>query len=197
MVALAAGGLGQTFTGVPDMCLAVSRWGTTKALVGGSELAKTTDQWLFIEGMKRPWAIANRCWPALRITRFAIGVREPLEHIRRIGPSRYSSTRSRLVVHQGVATTVATATEKSNSVYEQARDALANIDQQLGEAGTDKRHVLFVTIYLSDIKNKPEFNRAWDEWVDSAELPLRACVGVELESDDLVELVVTAAMPQA
>lgn len=119
-----------------------------------------------------------------------------MQHIHRIGPSRYSATRSRLVVHQGVATTVATATRKSASVYEQARDALANVDHQLREAGTDKSHVLFVTIYLSDIDNKPEFNRAWDEWVDPDELPLRACVGVALEAQDLVELVVSAALPQ-
>lgn len=120
-----------------------------------------------------------------------------MEHIKRIGPSRYSATRSRVVVHQGVATAVATATRKSGSVYEQAKDALANIDEQLAQAGTNKSQVLFVTIYLSDINSKPEFNRAWDEWVDRDELPLRACVGVSLESEDLVELVVTAAMPSA
>lgn len=52
-----------------------------------------------------------------------------------------------------------------------------------------------VMIYISDIANKSEFNRAWDEWVDRTNLPLRACVGAPLENDDLVELVVTAAVP--
>ena len=51
-----------------------------------------------------------------------------------------------------------------------------------------------VMTYITDITNKPEFNRAWDEWVDHGHLPLRACVGAELEKDDLVELVVTAAI---
>ena len=114
--------------------------------------------------------------------------------IHRIGPSRYSNTRSRIVVHQGVATTVATATEKSSSVYEQSRDALANIDRHLAEVETDKSRVLFVTIYLAKIVDKAEFNRAWDEWVDTENLPLRACVGAELEGSDLVELVVTAVV---
>jgi enamine deaminase RidA (YjgF/YER057c/UK114 family) len=31
-----------------------------------------------------------------------------------------------------------------------------------------------VMIYITDIANKPEFNRAWDEWVDRSNLPLRA-----------------------
>lgn len=113
--------------------------------------------------------------------------------ISRIGPSRYSSTRSRTVIHNGVATTVATATTKSSSLYEQSCDALANIDRQLTEAGTDKSHIVMVMIYITDIAKKEEFNRAWDEWVDRSNLPLRACVGAALEMDDLVELIVTAA----
>jgi enamine deaminase RidA (YjgF/YER057c/UK114 family) len=47
---------------------------------------------------------------------------------------------------------------------------------------------------ITDIIDKPEFNRAWDEWVDRSNLPLRSCIGASLEQGDLVELVVTAAM---
>lgn len=36
-------------------------------------------------------------------------------------------------------------------------------------------------------------NQAWDEWVDLANPPQRACLGVTLEGQDLVEIVVTAA----
>lgn len=114
--------------------------------------------------------------------------------ILRHGPSRYSPTRSRIVVHDGVLTTVAVATEKSPDLYEQARDALANIDRHLAEAGSDKSRILMVMIYVTDITRKAEFNRAWDEWVDRDNLPLRACVGVDLEGEDLVELIVTATV---
>jgi enamine deaminase RidA (YjgF/YER057c/UK114 family) len=113
--------------------------------------------------------------------------------IKRIGPSRLSPTRSRSVIHDGVVTTVATSSTKVLSLYDQARDALAAIDRNLQEAGTDKSRILMVMVYITDITMKPEFNRAWDEWVDRANLPLRACVGASLEHDDLVELVVTAA----
>ncbi len=40
---------------------------------------------------------------------------------------------------------------------------------------------------------KPEMNRAWDEWVDKANPPQRACIGVALEDKDLVEILVIAA----
>lgn len=115
--------------------------------------------------------------------------------ISRIGTSRYSATRARAIVHAGNVLTVATATTKSKSLYEQSKDALANVDRQLEEAGTDKSHILMVMIYITDIANKGELNRAWDEWVDRANLPLRACVGADLEKDDLVEFVVSAVLP--
>jgi len=51
-----------------------------------------------------------------------------------------------------------------------------------------------VMIYITDITKKPEFNRAWDVWVDRDNLPVRACVEAALEGDDLVELVVTASV---
>ena len=39
-------------------------------------------------------------------------------------------------------------------------------------------------------------NRAWEEWVDFAHPPQRACIGVTLEGQDLVEIVAIAAVAQ-
>ena len=36
-------------------------------------------------------------------------------------------------------------------------------------------------------------DRAWDEWVDRANPPQRACIGVALAGNDLVEILITAA----
>jgi enamine deaminase RidA (YjgF/YER057c/UK114 family) len=60
-------------------------------------------------------------------------------------------------------------------------------------AGTDKSRILSAIVYIADIARKEEMNRAWDEWVDSAQPPMRACLGVDLEPPHLVEIVVTAA----
>ena len=68
------------------------------------------------------------------------------------------------------------------------------MERQLHEAGTNKSRILMVMIYITDITKKPEFNRAWDVWVDRDNLPVRACVEAALEGDDLVELVVTASV---
>jgi enamine deaminase RidA (YjgF/YER057c/UK114 family) len=103
-------------------------------------------------------------------------------------------TRSRAVIHNGIVTTVATAAVKAPSLYEQARDALRAIDRNLAEAGTTKSSILTAIVYIADMSRKPELNRAWDEWVDREKLPMRACLGVALEGDDLVEIVVTAAV---
>jgi enamine deaminase RidA (YjgF/YER057c/UK114 family) len=59
-----------------------------------------------------------------------------MDAIKRIGPSQLSLTRSRAVIHNGTVTTVATSARKVTSLYEQARDALAQIDRDLAEAGT-------------------------------------------------------------
>lgn len=51
--------------------------------------------------------------------------------IKRIGPSRLSATRSRTVIHQGVMTAVAVLPDKTPSLYQQARAALAVLDPNL------------------------------------------------------------------
>ena len=102
-------------------------------------------------------------------------------------------TRSRAVAHAGLVYAVHTAPAKSPSLYEQTRDALAAIDRTLAEAGSDKSRILRATVYITDMARKPEMNRAWDEWVDMANSPQRACIGVTLEGNDLVEILVIAA----
>ena len=78
---------------------------------------------------------------------------------------------------------------------EQARGALAAIDRTLTEAGTDKTRILTATVFIADMAEKPALNRAWDAWVSPGNAPLRACLGVALEGQDRVEVLVTAALP--
>ncbi len=103
-------------------------------------------------------------------------------------------TRSRAVAHDGVVYAVATAKDKTGALYEQTKDALAQIDSTLAEAGSNKSRILRATVYISDMSKKPEMDRAWDEWVDRANPPQRACIGVTLADKDLVEILVTAAL---
>ena len=103
-------------------------------------------------------------------------------------------TRSRAVVHDDLVFTVAVAPDPvTPSMYEQAKKALARIDESLALSGTNKSKILSAIVYITDMSKKGEMNRAWDEWVDSANPPMRACLGVELEPPHIVEIVVTAA----
>jgi enamine deaminase RidA (YjgF/YER057c/UK114 family) len=104
-------------------------------------------------------------------------------------------TRSRAVIHDGLVFTVAVSPDADPGVYEQTRKALKRLDESLAMAGTDKSRVLQAIVYIADIKQKEEMNRAWDEWVDRKNPPMRACLGVDLEPPHLVEIVMTAAKP--
>ncbi len=103
-------------------------------------------------------------------------------------------TRSRAVATDDLVFTVAVAPDPvPPSVYEQAVKVLARIDESLALCGTDKSRILSAMIYLNDVTQKHELNRAWDEWVDPNNPPMRACVGVDIEPPHLVEILVTAA----
>jgi enamine deaminase RidA (YjgF/YER057c/UK114 family) len=105
-----------------------------------------------------------------------------------------SPTRSRAVVHDDLVFTVAVAPDPvTPSMYEQSVKALMRIDESLKLCGTDKSRIISATVYITDMSRKQEMNRAWDEWVDAANPPMRACIGVDLEPPHIVEIVVTAA----
>jgi enamine deaminase RidA (YjgF/YER057c/UK114 family) len=106
-----------------------------------------------------------------------------------------TATRSRAVVHDGLVFTVAVSPDADGDVYTQTRKALRRIDESLVMSGIDKSRILSAVVYISDISRKNEMNRAWDEWVDPANPPMRACLGVDLEPPHLVEIVVTAVSP--
>ncbi len=103
-------------------------------------------------------------------------------------------TRSRAVAHNGLVFAVAVSPDPAPpGVYEQTQRALKRIDEGLTMSGTGKSRILSAIVYIADITRKEEMNRAWDEWVDRANPPMRACLGVDLEPPHLVEIVVTAA----
>jgi enamine deaminase RidA (YjgF/YER057c/UK114 family) len=107
--------------------------------------------------------------------------------------SGLTPTRSRAVVHDGLVFTVAVSPDGDATFYKQTVKALRRIDESLTMSGSDKSRILTAIVYIADITRKEEMNRAWDEWVDPANPPMRACLGVDLEPPHLVEIVVTAA----
>ena len=99
------------------------------------------------------------------------------------------------VVHNGLVYAVATDTSGSQGIAAQTQRALATLDQELSAAGSGKEGLLQATVYLSDVSNKSAMDQVWCDWVGPQEnWPQRACVGVELAGNDLIEIVVTAVV---
>ena len=81
------------------------------------------------------------------------------------------------------------------SVKRQTEVILAEIDNLLAEAGSDRNKLLSATIWLVSMNDFAEMNSVWDEWVPEGGTPARACVESTLASPDfLVEIAVIAAL---
>ena len=104
--------------------------------------------------------------------------------------------RNRAVRHDGLVYTVATA--PGANITAQTRAALAAIDKNLADAGSDKTCLLSVQIFLADMSQKTEMDEVWNDWIgpDWRIWPQRACVGAALAGDVMVEIVVKAALKE-
>ena len=76
----------------------------------------------------------------------------------------------------------------------QTEEVLRQIDALLEKCGSNKSRILTTTIYVNDMKLKPQMDEAWMAWVDRANPPARATVEAQLGSPDtLVEIMCVAA----
>lgn len=90
------------------------------------------------------------------------------------------------------------ATDLDLDIKGQTQQTFEIIDQFLADAGTDKSHIMSVTIYLKDIEQDyAAFNEVWDAWVSDIEALPRTCVEAKLyDPRVLVELTVVAVKPE-
>jgi len=78
----------------------------------------------------------------------------------------------------------------------QTADILRQIDALLDQAGTSKRYLLSVQIFIADMTDFAGMNRAWDAWLDRSHKPARATVQAQLANPSWrVEITGTAALP--
>ncbi|GGB38391.1 hypothetical protein GCM10011380_29750 [Sphingomonas metalli] len=80
------------------------------------------------------------------------------------------------------------------SVTEQTRAVLAEIDALLERTGSSRDHMLRAQIWLADMADFAEMNAVWDAWIAHHAAPARATGEAKLASPDYkVEIIVTAA----
>lgn len=104
---------------------------------------------------------------------------------------------SQAVKHAGVVYLAGQVAQRAGggTVTEQTADILARIDELLAEAGTDKSKALSASIWLTDMSTFDEMNAVWDQWIDPANPPSRACVESKLALPKFnVEIMVVAAV---
>ena len=100
------------------------------------------------------------------------------------------------VVHNGIAYLAGQVAEDlKGGMKQQTEDVLRQIDALLAKCGSNKSRILTATVYVNDMKSKPQMDEAWMAWVDRTNPPARATVEVQLGSPDtLVEIMCTAAV---
>jgi enamine deaminase RidA (YjgF/YER057c/UK114 family) len=103
--------------------------------------------------------------------------------------------RNRMAAYRDLVWTVATHDDRGADIQEQTRRALAVLDKNLAEAGTDKTRLVSAQVFLADMTMKEQFDAVWNEWMgpDPDHWPQRACVGAALAGHCLVEIIVVAA----
>ena len=87
------------------------------------------------------------------------------------------------------------ATDAAQDIRGQTAQVLAAIDKLLGEAGTDKAHILRCQIFIKDLADFAAMNEVWEDWVAPGDAPPRATVQANLAKPEWkIEMVVTAAV---
>lgn len=101
---------------------------------------------------------------------------------------------SQIVKHNGTIYLAGQVGNPGDSMADQTKTCLDNIDRLLAEAGSDKTRILQTTIWLADMKDFAEMNAVWDTWVPQGHTPARAAGESKLATPDyLVEFMVIAA----
>ncbi|HCY98587.1 MAG: hypothetical protein A3D16_23510 [Rhodobacterales bacterium RIFCSPHIGHO2_02_FULL_62_130] len=115
-----------------------------------------------------------------------------MSDIKRIGAG---ARMSEAVAYNGIVWLAGQVGNPGDSVEEQTKTCLAEVDRILAEAGTDKTRILSAQIWLADISTFGEMNKVWDSWVPAGNTPARATGEAKLATPDyLVEVIVTAAL---
>ena len=80
------------------------------------------------------------------------------------------------------------------TIQDQVRICLQKIEALLDEAGSSKKQMLRVTIWLADMDDFKGLNEVWNMWVPDGYAPARACGHGKLAREELkVEFIVDAA----
>jgi enamine deaminase RidA (YjgF/YER057c/UK114 family) len=102
--------------------------------------------------------------------------------------------RNKSTAYKDLVWAVATSTDTSVGIEQQTLFTLAAIEASLAELGSDKSRIVSAQVYIANMTEKPLMDAVWKKWLgdNPQHWPQRACLGVNLEGDVLIEVTVTA-----
>ena len=111
-------------------------------------------------------------------------------------PSKSSVATYRLPGGGGFLWAVATSPDRSPDIRAQTRGTLGVLDTYLAEAGLDRGRIVKAEVVVTDHDNKPAFDEVWATWMPAGQGPVRSFVESRMPEGDLVEIIITAALPE-
>jgi len=110
-------------------------------------------------------------------------------------PSKSSVAIYRFPGGGGLFWAVATAADTTEDFAGQTRQTLAALDERLKAAGVGRDRIVRTEVIVTDHDNKPTFDAIWSKWAVDGHGPVRSFVQSVMPKGDLIEIIVTAALP--
>lgn len=115
-------------------------------------------------------------------------------------PSRKLPSKSAVSIYRlpgggGFMWAVAVSPDRTQDIRAQTRGTLAVLDQYLADAGVDRSRIVKAEVVVTDHDNKPAFDEVWASWMADGEGPVRSFVESRMPEGDLIEIIITAALP--
>jgi len=89
---------------------------------------------------------------------------------------------------------VATASDEKLNLEDQTTQTLASLDESLAELESSKTSLISAQVFIANIDDKQIMDNVWRDWIgdNPDNWPQRACLGVELGGNWLIEITVVA-----
>ena len=95
----------------------------------------------------------------------------------------------------GLLWAVAVSPDRTQDIRVQTAGTLATLDRYLAEAGIDRTRIVKAEVVVTDHDNKPAFDEVWASWMPDGFGPVRSFVETRMPEGDLIEIIITAALP--
>ena len=110
-------------------------------------------------------------------------------------PSKSVVSVYRLPGGGGFLWAVAVSPDRTPDIRAQTRGPLAVLDKYLADAGIDRTRIVKAEVVVTDHDNKPAFDEVWASWMPDGFGPVRSFVESRMPEGDLIEIIITAALP--